>query len=126
MKDVVVGVRHVMNSFDWDHKAEINPLRFRRQFAGSYFAQDATREYAIYRDGTTWMLRIRATVETAGIRHSIGQPNLYLGSHETKNLAVLISNAYSQLGDNYDPNAFGGRRRSTEAIQRGYAAEREG
>jgi hypothetical protein len=104
---------------------ETKTLKFRRQFAGSYFAQDATREYAIYRDGKVWMLRIRAMIETAGVRHSIGQPNLYLGSHETKNLAVLIANAYSALGDDFDSNAFGGRRRSTEAIKRGYAAERE-
>lgn len=99
-------------------------LKFRRQFAGSYFAQDATREYAVYRDSGEWMLRIRATIETAGVRHSIGQPNLYLGSHETKTLCVLIASAYSALGDDYRETTHC-RRRSTEAIIRGYAAERE-
>jgi hypothetical protein len=96
-------------------------LKFHRQRAGRYFAQDATREYAIYRDGKVWMLRIRATIETAGVRHSLGQPDLYLQYHATKNLAVLIANAYSALGDDYS----GPGTRTTEAVKRGYAAERE-
>lgn len=100
---------------------ETKILTFHRQRAGEYFAQDATREYAIFRGGKEWTLRIRATTETAGVRHAIGQPNLHLSSHEAKSLAVLISNAYSRLGDDYS----GPGTRLTEAIKRGYAAERE-
>lgn len=100
-------------------------LKFRRQRAGEYFAQDATREYAVYRNGTSWVLRIRATIETAGVRHALNQPDLHrTDQHDTKNLAVLVANAYSQLGDDYRHGDRGAR--FTEAIKRGYAAEREG
>lgn len=104
---------------------ETKALKFRRQFAGSYFAQDATCEYAVYHDGKAWMLRIRGLIETAGVLHALGEPDLSLDFHDTKTLAVAVANAYSRLGDDYDSNAFGGRSRITEATKRGYAAERE-
>lgn len=93
-------------------------LRFRRQFAGSYFAQDETREYAIYREGGGWMLRIRGLIETAGVLHALGEPNLNLDYHETKALAVAVANAYSALSDDY--RSGDGRARYTEAVRRGY------
>jgi len=76
-------------------------IKFRRQFAGSYFAYDETRQYAVYGGSGCWVLKITELVEVAGAKTAIGEDVLYRERFDTKALAVAVANAYHELGDDY-------------------------
>lgn len=100
------------------------PLKFRRVEPGHYVAQDQTKRYTVWRDGSFWSLAVQELVETAGVKHALGQPPICRGMHDTKKLCADVASAYSALGDDYKPHEHGHRGRMTEAVQHAYDADK--
>lgn len=77
-------------------------IKFRRQFAGSYFAYDETRQYAVYGGSGCWGLKITKLVEVAGAKTPVGQDALHqVAGYDTKAEAVAVAKAYHELTDDY-------------------------
>lgn len=95
-------------------------LRFHRSewHVSAYHTKGEADSYEIIRrpECKDWELRIRKLRDTAGIRHSLGQPIVDGYSSRTKADLVLIANAYETLGADYRPCDHGHRERLTEAI----------
>lgn len=69
-----------------------------------YYGYDSDRQYAIIKldgRGSGWSLRIRCTVETAGIQHAIGEPNLHVVHVDTLAEGREIAQRYSDLTSDY-------------------------
>ncbi len=96
-------------------------LRYRRQWAGLYFAQDEHIHYTITRafanDHPIWTLSTRRLTTTAGVRHAVGQTIIdqviVAGYREGR----AIAQRYSDLGDSYDQSSHGYQRRMTCAVR---------
>lgn len=98
-------------------------LKFRQDKAGIYFAQDASKHYTVFRDGSFWSLAVKKLVTTAGIQHAVGQNAIVLQMHDTKRFCVAVANAYSALGDNYREHEHGHQSRYTTALHIAHAEE---
>lgn len=94
-------------------------IAFRRQFAGSYFAEGATKQYAVYNVDGKWCLAVRELITTAGVRHALGQPDIAIAYVETKKLAVAAARIYDDLGDDFN----GSSSRIRTALRAAYDAE---
>lgn len=82
-------------------------IRYQRQGSANhpvYFGYDVDRQYAIVKldgRGSGWTLRIRRTVETAGVQHAIGQPNLHVVHVNTLAEGRDVAQRYSDLTSDY-------------------------
>jgi len=96
------------------------PLTFRWHTGTTpgYVADDDTKRYRVTHVGRIWELEIRELTGPAGARHTIGRPVFDSGEFDTKELCTAVANAYSALGDDYQPGEHQGRGRWTEAVQR--------
>lgn len=76
-------------------------LEYRNQH-GSRFAHDETREYLVRRsDRNGWVLKIRELIETAGVKHALGQPDIGTVYADTMREAKQIAQEYHDLGDDF-------------------------
>jgi hypothetical protein len=101
------------------------PLKFRRftGSAGGSFADDDTKRYHVFPGNGVWSLEIRELTTTAGVlpRH-YRLPVIDGGQYDTEAFCVAVANAYSALGDDYQPGKHQYHSRFVEAVQRAYRA----
>lgn len=96
-------------------------LHFTRdRLNAGYEARTETHRYMVGKHGHGWLLRILELTETAGVKHTVGQPVVAESRDDTRGLCYAVANAYNDLGNNYAQHEHGGRRRITEAIIRAY------
>lgn len=96
------------------HRNSYAPGKF---IAGSYFAQDETKQYGVFREGRQWVLEIKNLTTTVGLKHAVGQPTVdRVAGCDTKAIVIAIANAYSELGDDYQ----GALSRCSNAIRVAY------
>src|SRR4051812_42168341 len=101
------------------------PLKFRRftGSAGGSFADDDTKRYHVFPGNGVWSLEIRELTTTAGVlpRH-YRLPVIDGGQYDTEAFCIAVANAYSALGDDYQPGKHQYHSRFVEAVQRAYRA----
>jgi hypothetical protein len=52
-------------------------MDIKRQSTGSYWGTGEHLQYRIMREGSQWLIDAFEVIETAGVKHSLGQPVLY-------------------------------------------------
>lgn len=110
-----------MTELKFHQQSPTAALRFgKRPLSGGYDALSETHCYTVARRGTDWVLTVQRLAETAGVKHTVGQPVLFEDVNPTKRLCVAVAQAYHALGDDYQQHEHGGRARRVEAVIRAY------
>jgi hypothetical protein len=104
--------------------ATTTKLQFHRIEAGRYQADSETRRYVVARWNKGWLVVAYVLTETAGIKHTLGQPiEAETSGVLTKALAVDIARRYDQLIAEGYGRLFTDLKPMTKAVIDAYDAE---